>query len=96
MIDKASTRASCSRSARCRGHRGACPAAVAPRRPRRARRQRRQRPRRRQRRRQRAAAAAKQYKIGYSNAFGVGNGFREEQVCTAKAEALVVGPGLRR
>ncbi len=29
-----------------------------------------------------------QFKIGYSNAGGVGNGFREEQVCTAKAEAL--------
>ena len=28
------------------------------------------------------------YQIGYSNAGGVGNGFREEQVCTAKAEAL--------
>jgi ribose transport system substrate-binding protein len=35
--------------------------------------------------------AAKQYKIGYSNAGGVGNGFREEQVCTAKAEALASG-----
>jgi ribose transport system substrate-binding protein len=35
--------------------------------------------------------AAKQYKIGYSNAAGVGNGFREEQVCTAKAEALASG-----
>jgi len=29
-----------------------------------------------------------EYRIGYSNAGGVGNGFREEQVCTAKAEAL--------
>jgi ribose transport system substrate-binding protein len=29
-----------------------------------------------------------QYHIGYSNGGGVGNGFREEQVCTAKAEAL--------
>ena len=38
-----------------------------------------------------ASAAAKQYKIGYSNAGGVGNGFREEQVCTAKAEALASG-----
>jgi ribose transport system substrate-binding protein len=28
------------------------------------------------------------FKIGYSNGGGVGNGFREEQVCTAKAEAL--------
>ena len=26
------------------------------------------------------------YTIGYSNGGGVGNGFREEQVCTAKAE----------
>jgi len=31
------------------------------------------------------------YHIGYSNAGGVGNGFREEQVCTAKAEALASG-----
>jgi ribose transport system substrate-binding protein len=31
------------------------------------------------------------YKIGYSNAGGVGNGFREEQVCTAKAQALASG-----
>lgn len=31
------------------------------------------------------------WKIGYSNAGGVGNGFREEQVCTAKAEALASG-----
>lgn len=37
------------------------------------------------------ATAAAQYKIGYSNAGGVGNGFREEQVCTAKAEALASG-----
>lgn len=29
--------------------------------------------------------------IGYSNGGGVGNGFREEQVCTAKAEALASG-----
>jgi ribose transport system substrate-binding protein len=36
-------------------------------------------------------AATKQYKIGYSNGGGVGNGFREEQVCTAKAEALASG-----
>ncbi len=35
--------------------------------------------------------APKTYKIGYSNAGGVGNGFREEQVCTAKAQALVSG-----
>ncbi|MCU0478153.1 MAG: substrate-binding domain-containing protein [Chloroflexi bacterium] len=31
------------------------------------------------------------YSVGYSNAGGVGNGFREEQVCTAKAEALASG-----
>jgi ribose transport system substrate-binding protein len=37
------------------------------------------------------SAAAKTYKIGYSNGGGVGNGFREEQVCTAKAEALASG-----
>jgi ribose transport system substrate-binding protein len=37
------------------------------------------------------SAAVKQYKIGYSNGGGVGNGFREEQVCTAKAEALASG-----
>ncbi len=36
-------------------------------------------------------AASKTYTIGYSNAAGVGNGFREEQVCTAKAQALVSG-----
>src|SRR3954451_22329343 len=30
--------------------------------------------------------------IGYSNGGGVGNGFREEQVCTAKAEATALGP----
>jgi ribose transport system substrate-binding protein len=35
--------------------------------------------------------SATTYKIGYSNAGGVGNGFREEQVCTAKAEALASG-----
>ncbi|HET8571567.1 MAG TPA: substrate-binding domain-containing protein [Candidatus Limnocylindria bacterium] len=29
------------------------------------------------------------YALGYSNGGGVGNGFREEQVCTAKAQALV-------
>jgi ribose transport system substrate-binding protein len=29
------------------------------------------------------------YQLGYSNGGGVGNGFREEQVCTAKAQALV-------
>jgi ribose transport system substrate-binding protein len=38
-----------------------------------------------------APSAAAQYTIGYSNAFGVGNGFREEQLCTAKAQALVSG-----
>lgn len=31
------------------------------------------------------------FKIGYSNGGGVGNGFREEQVCTAKAEATALG-----
>jgi ribose transport system substrate-binding protein len=38
-----------------------------------------------------ASQAATQYKIGYSNGGGVGNGFREEQVCTAKAQALASG-----
>jgi ribose transport system substrate-binding protein len=37
------------------------------------------------------SGAAGTYRIGYSNAGGVGNGFREEQVCTAKAEALASG-----
>jgi ribose transport system substrate-binding protein len=37
------------------------------------------------------SAAATSFKIGYSNGGGVGNGFREEQVCTAKAEALASG-----
>ena len=37
------------------------------------------------------SAAAKTYKIGYSNGDAVGNGFREEQVCTAKAQALASG-----
>ena len=37
------------------------------------------------------SAAAKAYKIGYSNGGGVGNGFREEQVCTAKAQAKAAG-----
>jgi ribose transport system substrate-binding protein len=37
------------------------------------------------------SAAAKQYTIGYSNGGGVGNGFREEQVCTAKAQATASG-----
>jgi ribose transport system substrate-binding protein len=31
------------------------------------------------------------YKIGYSNGQSVGNGFREEQVCTAKAQAKASG-----
>ena len=38
-----------------------------------------------------AGAGGEQYAIGYSNAGGVGNGFREEQVCTARAEALASG-----
>lgn len=38
-----------------------------------------------------SAATGGSYKIGYSNGGGVGNGFREEQVCTAKAEALASG-----
>jgi ribose transport system substrate-binding protein len=38
-----------------------------------------------------ATPAAAAWKIGYSNPGGVGNGFREEQVCTAKAEALASG-----
>jgi len=38
-----------------------------------------------------AASEATSYSIGYSNGGGVGNGFREEQVCTAKAEALASG-----
>ena len=37
------------------------------------------------------AATGKQWKIGYSNGGGVGNGFREEQVCTAKAQAKAAG-----
>jgi len=37
------------------------------------------------------SAAGGSYVIGYSNGGGVGNGFREEQVCTAKAEALASG-----
>lgn len=37
------------------------------------------------------AAEGGEYRIGYSNGGGVGNGFREEQVCTAKAEALASG-----
>ncbi len=38
-----------------------------------------------------ASPSGKAYTIGYSNAFGIGNGFREEQLCTAKAQALVSG-----
>jgi ribose transport system substrate-binding protein len=38
-----------------------------------------------------ASAGASSYKIGYSNGGGVGNGFREEQVCTAKAETAALG-----
>jgi len=37
------------------------------------------------------STAAKSYTIGYSNGGGVGNGFREEQVCTAKAQAKASG-----
>ncbi len=37
------------------------------------------------------ALAAGSYKIGYSNGGGVGNGFREEQVCTAKAQWKAYG-----
>jgi ribose transport system substrate-binding protein len=37
------------------------------------------------------STAAKQYVIGFSNTGGTGNGFREEQNCTAKAEALASG-----
>ena len=36
-------------------------------------------------------AAKAPYSIGYSNGGGVGNGFREEQVCTAKAQAKASG-----
>ncbi len=35
--------------------------------------------------------AAASYKVGFSNTGGTGNGFREEQNCTAKAEALSSG-----
>jgi ribose transport system substrate-binding protein len=38
-----------------------------------------------------SAAATGPFTIGYSNGGGVGNGFREEQVCTAKAEAAALG-----
>jgi ribose transport system substrate-binding protein len=36
-------------------------------------------------------ASGTKYKIGFSNTGGTGNGFREEQNCTAKAEALSSG-----
>jgi ribose transport system substrate-binding protein len=39
------------------------------------------------------AAATGPFTIGYSNGGGVGNGFREEQVCTAKAEVAALGTG---
>jgi ribose transport system substrate-binding protein len=35
--------------------------------------------------------AAEGYTLGFSNAFGIGNGFREEQLCTAVAQAKVSG-----
>jgi len=38
-----------------------------------------------------APAATGPFAIGYSNGGGVGNGFREEQVCTAKAEVAALG-----
>lgn len=38
-----------------------------------------------------APSAAAQFKVGFSNTGGTGNGFREEQNCTAKAEALSSG-----
>lgn len=38
-----------------------------------------------------AEGDGEQYVIGYSNGGGVGNGFREEQVCTANAQALASG-----
>jgi ribose transport system substrate-binding protein len=38
-----------------------------------------------------SSAAGKTYTVGYSNGGGVGNGFREEQLCTARAEALASG-----
>jgi ribose transport system substrate-binding protein len=37
------------------------------------------------------APAAKTFTIGYSNGGGVGNGFREEQLCTARAQAAAAG-----
>ncbi|MHB8959377.1 MAG: substrate-binding domain-containing protein [Candidatus Limnocylindrales bacterium] len=38
-----------------------------------------------------STAATGPFTIGYSNGAGVGNGFREEQVCTAKAEVAALG-----
>jgi ribose transport system substrate-binding protein len=38
-----------------------------------------------------APSGSKTYTIGYSNGGGVGNGFREEQICTAKAQATASG-----
>jgi len=38
-----------------------------------------------------SVGASAPFTIGYSNGGGVGNGFREEQVCTAKAEATALG-----
>ncbi len=35
-----------------------------------------------------SASAGGNYAIGYSNGGGVGNGFREEQVCTARQRRL--------
>ena len=46
---------------------------------------------RRGRSRPAARAQRREYKIGYSNGGSVGNGFREEQVCTAKAQAEASG-----
>jgi ribose transport system substrate-binding protein len=40
---------------------------------------------------QASGLSAGSYKIGYSNGGGVGNGFREEQVCTAKAQWAAYG-----
>ena len=37
------------------------------------------------------AVSAGSFKLGYSNGGGVGNGFREEQVCTAKAQWAAAG-----
>lgn len=38
-----------------------------------------------------SGGATGSYTIGFSNSFGIGNGFREEQLCTAKAQALASG-----